>query len=190
MRPLVALALAACAHAAAPLANREPARPGGELRAIDWQNRVYELDELGPVAVKGGSAEFAISEDNKAVANGGGSGSFEVEPALFADLDGDGREEAVVSCVLSTGGTGHFSEVRVYGMRGGKPEVIGVIPGGDRGDGGIRHVGIEGATVIVDRNVLAEGDGLCCASAARRERWRWKANDFVEDEAARRAIQP
>jgi hypothetical protein len=187
---LAALTLAACAHATEPLANHGAARPGGELRALDWQNRAYELDELGTVTVHAGHADFAISDDNKAVAIGSGSGSFTVEPPLFADLDGDGHDDAILSCVLSTGGTGHFSEIRIYGLRAHQPTLIATIPGGDRGDGGIRHVALDGTTVLVDRNVLAEGDGLCCASQARRERWTWKTSELVEDESARKPIQP
>jgi len=192
MRPcMLAATLAACAHgpAEAPLANRG-AHAAGEIRAIDWQNRTYELDELGPVTVKAGHADFAISDDNKAVAVGTGTGSFAVEPALFADIDGDGGDDAIVSSVLATGGTGHFSEIRVYTLRDGKLAVLAAIAGGDRGDGGIRHVALDGAAIIVDRNVLAEGDGICCASKAQRERWVWSHGELTEDEAARKPLAP
>jgi hypothetical protein len=191
-RSLLALSLAACAHGAAeqPLANRGTRGAGGEIRAIDWQNRTYDLDELGEVAVQAGHADFAISEDDKAVAVGAITGSFDVAPPLFADIDGDGRDDAVIAGVLATGGTGHFSEVRVYSLRGGKPVVLAAIAGGDRGDGGIRHVALDGATILVDRNVLAEGDGMCCASKAQRERWTWKHGELVEDEAARAPLAP
>jgi hypothetical protein len=63
--------------------------------------------------------------------------------------------------------------------------VLAVIAGGDRGDGGIRRVALDGRALIVERNVLAEGDGLCCASSAR---WIWRAGELVEDVSARRPI--
>ena len=190
-RLVACLAIAACTHAGdAPLANHGARGVTREVRAVDWQNRTYVLDELGPVTVKDGHADFALSDDNKAVEVGGASGSYRVEPALFADLDGDGVEDAVISGVLSTGGTGHFSEVRVYTQRAGQIALLAAIPGGDRGDGGISHVALDGRAVIVDRNVLAEGDGVCCASGSQRERWIWRGGELVEDVAARRTRTP
>jgi hypothetical protein len=183
--------LTACAHGGdAPIANHGKAGPTSGVRAIDWQNRTYVLDELGPVTVKDGQAEFAISDDNKAVSAGAGNGAYHVEPPLFADLDGDGVEDVVISSVLSTGGTGHFSDIRIYTMRAANIVELAAIPGGDRGDGGIRHVALDGNAVIVDRNVLAEGDGVCCASGSQRERWIWRSGELVEDVAARRARTP
>jgi hypothetical protein len=184
-------AITACTHASdAPLANRGAPGATGEVRAIDWQNRTYVLDELGPVTVTNGHADFAISDDNKAVEVGAASGSYRVEPPLFADVDGDGVEDAVISGVLSTGGTGHFSDIRIYTLRAGKVVELAAIPGGDRGDGGIARVALYGRAVLVDRNMLAEGDGVCCASAGQRERWVWRAGEMVEDVGARRSYTP
>lgn len=186
---LPCVVLAACAHGGgAPIANHGEGRLVSDVRAIDWQNRTYVLDELGPVTVTHGHAEFRLSEDNKVVDGGVGSGSYRVERPRFADLDDDGVEDAVISSVLSTGGTGHFSEVRIYTVRAAQVVELGAIPGGDRGDGGIRRIALDGQAVIVDRNVLAEGDGVCCASGARRERWVWRAGEMIEDVAARRVL--
>jgi len=181
----------ACAHGGdAPIANRGQPGPTSEVRAIDWQNRTYELTELGAVTVKDGHADFAISDDDQVAEAGAEHGSYAVDRPLFGDVDGDGALDAVISSVLSTGGTGHFSEVRIYTMRAKKLVELGVIPGGDRGDGGIRRVALDGRAVIVERNVLAEGDGLCCASSFQRERWVWRHGELVEDVAARRPLSP
>jgi hypothetical protein len=189
---LLAAALFACGVPAtrAPLANQSQRGPNPEIRAIDWQNHTYELAELGAVTVAGGRADFAISDDNKAVEIGTGNGTFAVASPLFADVNSDGIDDAIISCVLATGGTGHFSEIRIYTLQGGKVTVLAEIPGGDRGDGGIRRVTLDGTALIVERNVLVEGDGTCCPSAAQRERWTWKASEMVEDLAARRPIAP
>ena len=184
------LSLLACTHASAttPLANHGARASNTEIRAIDWENRTYQLDELGAVTVRAGRAEFQISEDSQAVERGVARGSFTVAPPLFADIDHDGVDDAIISSVLATGGTGHFSEVRIYTLRDGKLAVLAQLAGGDRGDGGIRHVALDGASVIVDRNVLAPGDGLCCPSAAQRERWTWQHGELVEDASARRPL--
>ena len=184
------LALAACGHttAEAPIANHgRPAESG--VRAIDWQNRTYALEELGPVAVTNGHADFAIDDDGKLVASGDTPASFRVDPALFGDVDGDGVEDAIIASVLGTGGTGQFSQITVHTLRAEDVIELGEIPGGDRGDGGIRRVALGGNAIIVERNVLAEGDGVCCASSSRRERWVWRGGALVEDVAARGALQ-
>jgi hypothetical protein len=177
--------MAACGHRAAqgPIANKADAPRGAasEVRGIDWQNRTYGLDELGPVAVKNGEGALETGDD-------GSGGSYSVARPVFADVNADGVEDAVISSVMSTGGTGRFSEVRIYTVRAGKVVELATIPGGDRGDGGIRRVAVDGGAVIVERNVLAEGDGACCASQARRERWLWRSGEMVENESARRVI--
>jgi hypothetical protein len=184
-------AVGACGHAGdPPLANRNAAAPATGVRAIDWRNRPYVLTGLGAVTVRDGRAEFALDDEAKVSATGATPASFRVEPPLFADIDGDGTEDAVISQVLGTGGTGQFSSIAVYTLRGGQVVSLGEIPGGDRGDGGIRHVALTGSAVIVERNVLAEGDGACCASTWRRERWIWRGGELVEDAAARGPLQP
>jgi hypothetical protein len=75
-------------------------------------------------------------------------------------------------------------------VRGGKVVELGEIPGGDRGDGGIRRVALDRNAVIIERNVLAEGDGACCASTWRRERWTWRDGAPAEDVAARGPPEP
>jgi hypothetical protein len=187
----VALGIGACGHAGdPPLANRNAAAPASGVRAIDWRNRSYALTGLGTVAVHGGRAEFALDDDGRVSITGATPASFRVEPPLFADIDGDGSEDAVISNALGTGGTGQFSSIAIYTVRGGKVVPLGEIPGGDRGDGGIRHVAVTGSAVIVDRNVLAPGDGACCASTWQRERWVWRGGQLVEDLGARGSPQP
>lgn len=175
------LAAAACGHRGPDVRHAEVASP---VRLIDWQNYTYTLGNgLGPVTVTKGDADFAI-------AGGEGQGSYHVEPPQFADIDQDGVEDAVISAVTATGGTGQFSEVDVYTVRDHKVVDLATITGGDRGDGGIRSVTIDGAAIVVERNVLAEGDGICCASKMQTERWVWKAGALVEDVAARTAVTP
>lgn len=176
-----------------PLANHTDA-PATGVRAIDWRNRSYALEGIGAVAVVDGRADFALDDDGKLVAGEPGgpqtSAALRIDRPLFADVDGDGVEDAIVLCVLGTGGTGQFSAIRIFTVRGAAVAEIAEIPGGDRGDGGIRSVALDGRTVIVERNVLAEGDGACCASTRRRERWTWRDGAPAEDVAARGPLLP
>jgi hypothetical protein len=162
------------------------------VRMIDWQNHTYTLGNgLGEVTVTKGDADFSITEDGKVAAAGAaavGEGEYHVEPPLFADINNDGVEDAVISAMTATGGTGRFSEIDIYTVRDHQIVQLATITGGDRGDGGIRSVSLDGAAIIVERNVLAEGDGICCATKAQSERWSWRNGALAEDVAARKPI--
>ncbi len=167
---------------------------GLTVRSIDWLNRTYESGDAGPVTVKDGVYEYAMDGNGNVVSADYQPtdpdeyverGSFEVGKPLFGDLDGDGAEEAVLVTYFNGGGTGRFTGVDVYAIRDGKEVVIGGIPGGDRGDGGIDDVQLEGKVVVVARMMAMEGDGACCPSKLQHERWSWDGKTFVEDEAAR-----
>lgn len=193
------LALTACGgRAAAPtaVANHTATTAGGlTVRAIDWQNRTYTQGgaAIGYPVVDGEYA-YALDEDGKIVAADYQPkdpdayverGWFMVAKPVFGDVDGDGAEEALIITFENTGGSGQFTMIEVYTIRGGQEVVLGHIPGGDRGDGGISDVSLDGRTVVVDRLHAADGDGACCPSKLQRERWQWDGAAFVEDEAAR-----
>lgn len=150
--------------------------PDPGIRGIDWMNRTYVQGDARYTVV-GGQIETELPDDLH--------GFFSVTPPVFGDLTGDGADEAVIITLEHLGGTGMFTSVDVYGLVGGTEVVIGTIPGGDRGDGGIADVQIDGAAVTVDRYLSVEGDGTCCPSQLQHERWTWDGTAFVEDEAAR-----
>jgi hypothetical protein len=193
------VAAAACGggtRAPTTVGNHSAAGAGGGLtvRSIDWLNRSYDSGDAGPVTVKDGVYEYAMDGEGNVVAPDYEPtdpdeyverGSFEVGKPLFGDVDGDGAEEAVLVTYFNGGGTGRFTGVDVYAIRDGKEAVIGGIPGGDRGDGGIDDVKLEGKVILVSRMMSMEGDGACCPSKLQHERWSWDGKRFVEDEAAR-----
>jgi hypothetical protein len=167
---------------------------GKTVRDIDWLNHTYDSGDMGNVTVVNGEYEFALDENGNTVAPDYEPtdpdayverGSFAVSPPIFGDVDGDGAEEAVLVSYFNGGGTGHFTGIDVYAMRDGKEVVLGGIPGGDRGDGGINDVQIEGKVILVDRMMSMDGDGACCPSKLQHERWSWDGKAFVEDEKAR-----
>lgn len=191
-------AAAACGGGAKPattVGNTSSAGASGKtVHDIDWLDRAYDSGEIGQVTVKDGVYEYAMDEHGNMVAPDYvpadpdafvERGSFEVSKPIFGDLDGDDADEAVLVIHFNGGGTGRFTGIDVYGMRDGKEAVIGTIPGGDRGDGGISDVALEGKVVAVQRMMSMEGDGACCPSKLQHERWTWDGKAFVEDQAAR-----
>jgi len=174
--------------------------PDHSIRDVDWRNRTYDLGDEGSFTVTNGDLDFVYdAQGNKMSADEfarrypalepDARGYFTATPPVFADVDGDTADEAIVTTTLNTGGTGRFSTIWVFRMDHGSPVALGTIPGGDRADGGIDGVTAEAdGTVVVDRYV--GGEGACCPTATVRERWRWRAGDFVEDEARRGAPVP
>lgn len=155
------------------------------IRAIDFANRTYESD-AGKVTVVDGEVELPPEDPEMPEM----LMSFSVGKPSYGDVDGDGVEEAVVVTSFNGGGTGQFTEAEVYALRAGakEPVRIGVIGGGDRGDGGLDDVRIEGDVIRVDRNLATEDDGTCCPSKLVQETWRWDGKAFVEDEAKRTTV--
>jgi len=131
----------------------EASQAADDIRTVDFRNFVFQPscadfesqeEAKVPVRVAGGRFEAAAGSDLEGV-------YFEVTEVLYGDLTGDGRDEAVVRSLCSTGGTGRFDEGFVYGMKDGKPVLLGRIPGGDRASGGVRCARIEDGTLQVER---------------------------------------
>jgi hypothetical protein len=202
--PLLVVVAAACgAKSPAPAGGVEnsPAARAVDrsIRAIDWRNRSYDLgEEFGSYPAIDGSYAFVYTTDGEQLSEAEfarrfpnrdrfeASGYFHVEPPVFGDVDKDGAEEAIVTTYIDSGGSGYFSTVYVFTLRGGAPVVLGTIPGGDRADGGIRAVALADDGAIRVARHDAEGGGACCPTGIHHELWRWTGTAFAEDEAAHR----
>ena len=177
------LALAACTPTAGPGASTlgthatQPPTARG-VRAVDWLNHTYAIDGIGDVAVSGGSAELAIDRATHAqVPDGTGNAErveIVVDPPVFADVDGNGQEDALVTLRIQRA-PGRTATLTAYAVvAGAPPTVLGTI----RGDGGIDGVRIDHRAILVERTATADG-------RVPIERWQWSGTDFAEDEAAR-----
>lgn len=154
MRPLYILLSLSCALTAAAYA-------AGDVHSVDFRNFVYqpscadfESEEAKvPVRVSGGRFEASPGTDLEGT-------YFEVGEIVYGDLIGDGHDEAIVRTMCSTGGTGRFDEGFIYGMKDGKPVLLGRIPGGDRASGGVRCVRVEDGALKVERTGNETGAAL------------------------------
>jgi hypothetical protein len=128
------------------------AAPAADIHKTDFRSFTYrpacadfESSEANvPVQVTGGRFEGKAGTDLEGT-------FFEVQEVLYGDLNGDGHDEAVVRTLCNTGGTGQFDEGFVYGMKDGKPALLGRIQGGDRASGGVRCVRFEDGALKVER---------------------------------------
>lgn len=152
MKPLVFLAFMI---AASPLFGQS------NIRDVDFRNFTYPAmcagEEVENVTVKNG--EFSKETKTEDYVD---RFFFKVFDFSYGDLNGDGKEEAVVLSVCNTGGTGNFTEGFVYGLSGKKPVLLTRIGGGDRADGGLRRATVRDGLIVLEYNDPEENGGACC----------------------------
>ena len=155
-----------------------PSAKGQPMRQVDWKNHTYQHSEAGGVVtLKAGEWGQDHVEDGEVMY----SESLDLHGVIYVDLNGDAIEEAVVHLNYWGGGTGRFDELLVY-TRGPdqKPKLIGRIPGGDRGDGGIAGLKAVESAVQIGRMMALAPDGTCCPSLVLDERWALIGGEMVE----------
>lgn len=151
------------------------------IRKIDFKNFEYEPfcagEEPEKVTVK--NKEFSKETKDKD-SDFVDRFYFSVDEIVFGDVDGDNKEDAVITSTCNTGGTGQFSEGYVYMLKAGKAVLVDRIAGGDRAYGAIRSVKIQNGLVEVERNDPGENGGACCAQAAILTKYKWDGKKLVK----------
>jgi hypothetical protein len=150
------------------------------IRAIDFKNYTYGSGK-GKRRVKNGRW------------NGEYPGEYlQIGKAIYGDLTGDGKEEAVLMVSESGGGSGVSSSCLVFTIAGGVPRELSSrdrdghgpysgIVGGDRGDGGIYNVAIKSGLLYVEQYSPGEGPNARQFQAAYIETliYKWNGNLFI-----------
>ncbi len=113
----------------------------------------------------------------------------------FMDVTGDGHDEAFVILKIETTGSAIPQLVYVYTWKDDKPENIWYFRTGDRADGGLKDIRLDGGKLTIelygqDRFLLGEtetgkvtGDEeqLCCPTFFTRTTYRYNGNHFLLD---------
>ena len=152
-----------------PTQTQTPAQqrsPISSIRDVDFKNTTYPWypsylkppDNRRELKLQNGV--FDIKEDELI---GMKNLHVELENVTYVDLAGRGREESIVT----VGGISVFNRfvgaVFVYTIDAGELKLIWQQETGDRADGGLRRIGLDGRTVIIEKYMRSEGDGgLCC----------------------------
>jgi len=136
-----------------------------DIHSVDFKNFTYHphcaSEDAQAVRVKNGEYSKETQMDGYV-----DHFYFNVFDISYGDVNGDGKDEAVVLSSCNTGGTGNFTEGFVYTIKAGKPTLIASIPGGDRADGGLRRAWVQDGLLFVDANEATEDSGSCCPQAA------------------------
>ena len=132
-----------------------------DIHQVDFKNFTYSAHCAGEapqtLVVKNGELSTETPQDGYVDRL-----YFNVSDVSYGDLNGDGRDEAIVLTVCNTGGTGNFSEGFVFAMKGGKAAMLERIGGGDRAYGGLRSARVENGLLLVDRNDPGKDGASCC----------------------------
>ncbi len=159
----------------------------GDIRQVDFKNFTYSVLDLSgegkeKITVKDGEFD-RNTEDEKMF--------FSITVEGYGDLDGDGKEEAVVTTLMNTGGTGNFTNGIIFTLKGGKPVVLTEFEGGDRAYGGIVSAKILDNLLIVEQNDAGEQGAACCAEFIVTTSYEWKGGKLVQvGEQERRELYP
>jgi hypothetical protein len=171
MKRVAVLVLIAACDRRAPTPQPEPAPLGSaiavpDVTTIDWRNQPYELSTLGVVITKEGRAEFVLVEDgagemraDQSPTAKGTSGSLVLAPAHYADLDGDGHDEAIIPFEMRTMRPDEAQSMFgafAYTLRQGIPLRIGVVTAES-------PIDVDGATL---------------SASEPATRWRWANGQF------------
>jgi invasion protein IalB len=163
------------------------------IRDVDFKNFAYEVDYCNN---DGDNAKLSVKDGKYFRARSEEEGSedpmyFAVGDVEFGDLDGDGKEEAVIISLCNTGGTGNFTEAYVFSMKNGVPFRVVTLSGGDRAYGGLREAKIKNGVLAVTSNDVGEFGAACCPEFVVTNRYRMrngKLSEFGKKE--KRALYP
>jgi len=103
---------------------------------------------------------------------------FTLQSVNFADLTGDGQEEAIVVLHYRTGGTQQTDYVYIYSFAAGKPKLLSYFHAGDRAYSGLCKVIGDHAELVVELFDPEKRSGDCCSSGIVRTRYRWEQGQF------------
>jgi hypothetical protein len=102
-------------------------------------------------------------------------GRLAPDQITFADLTGDGLDEAVVP-ISSGGSAGNFAYA-VFGYQGGDLEELLVA----KPEAGRVTVSVEDGVLVETQPIYAPEDPFCCPSELRHIYYRWDGEDLVVD---------
>jgi len=102
-------------------------------------------------------------------------GQIAVKAAQFADLTGDGQDEALVS--VASGGTFGTLAYFVVTLHDGWPDIIGQAVADPASRHGV-HVELENGLIVETSGVYGPSDPNCCPSLLKKTHYFWDGRAF------------
>jgi hypothetical protein len=178
----------------------------GNIRQVDFKNFTYPLsgrllghDRLQWLPIEAHSARKPVhlvnGEDLTKSSSFVMDGreyiqwqGFTLQSVQFANLTGDGQEQAIVVLHYRTGGTQQTDYVYIYSFTAEKPKLLAYFHTGDRGHSGLCRVFGDHGKLVVELFDPEKRSGDCCSSGIMRTRYRWQHGQFEANGPAEREM--
>ena len=121
--------------------------------------------------------DFAQVEEVRKLIDRLGGGEVVPAEVIFADLTGDGSDEAVVP--ISSGGSGGHLAFAVFGYRDGELTALLTV----RPESGRVAASVEEGLLKQTQPVYGPEDPLCCPGQLQNTYYRWDGRELVVDRA-------
>ncbi len=172
------------------IANPSPASP---IRKIDFKNFTYPwypTDYTPPhgerkITLRDGEMKVDAAKNTDRL-------WASLANVSYADLTGDGKEEAIVTVTTNFDPNGSVACIFVYTLRSDEPKLLWSHETGDRADGGLRSLRVEGFDLVVEqydikfdraKGSYEEGTALCCPKRFIRARYSWDGEHFAKSKS-------
>jgi hypothetical protein len=103
---------------------------------------------------------------------------FAFQSVSYADLTGDGHEEAIVVLIYHTGGTQTTNYVYVSTLDQHRPRLLAYCHTGNRSDAGLYGVYAKRGLLVFELLDRARASAECCSSGVVVSRYRWQNGAF------------
>ena len=153
------------------------------IRQVDFKNFTYPL--AGPLLGHDDLKWLGYPKDGYSkrapihLVNGADSTGFSLQSVVYADVTGDGTEDAIVALLYETGGTQTTNYVYIFKFDSGKPRLLAYCHTGDRAYSGLYGVYGEHGMLVFELLDPQERQGDCCSSRIVRTRYQWRNGGFV-----------
>jgi hypothetical protein len=154
----------------------------GSIRQVDFKNFTYPLS--GPLLGHGELRWLGDPKDRYSkqkpihLVNGDDLTGFTLQSVAYADVTGDGNEDAIVVLLYQTGGTQNTHYVYIYSLAAGKSKLLAYCHTGDRADLGLYKVYGERGNLVFELLDPRKSEGDCCSSGFVRTQYRWDGSRF------------
>jgi hypothetical protein len=154
------------------------------IRGVNFNNFTYPwypkflTPPSGQREISLQNGHFEVGLDRK---NGTQAISVDLEHVYYADLTGDGVEEAVVYLAGSVPTNSFFGNLLIYTMKETGPTLLWQHETGDRGNNGLRGFRVENGEFILEEysEEANPQQSLCCPKYFLRSYYRWTNNQFT-----------
>jgi hypothetical protein len=114
---------------------------------------------------------------------------FTLQSVTYADLMGDGKEEAIITLLWKSGGTQTTHYVYVYTLEEHGPKLLAYCHTGSRADSGLYHVYAGNGLLVFELFDPAREYAPCCSSGLLISSYKWEHGVFrLEGPVERRTL--